>query len=254
MHRLKLLGTVSVLALALNTGAAHAATYSVSNEAELTAAIASANADGDASSTITLTDSFAIVGTGLPPVTKTLTIDTGAHRLTSTTNANWNVADGVNLTLTGDMIANPGRFVKDGDGTQILSGFNATSSNALQVEAGTLRIEGGSRLQGGSVGSDPALRVTGNSTLILSGAGTRFTTNLGAASSFLGGTGNGASFIIQDGAEYLTTRGLLIADTTNSTGTLHVTGTNSLFNGAAMYVRVGTGRVNIDAGGVIRSS
>lgn len=104
MRRLKLLGTVSVLALVLNAGTARAADYLVSDEAEFVAAIASANADGDAGSTIVLTGNLALAAPSLlPTITKSLTINTGAYTLSAAGDTVFDTTAGQTVTVNGNI-------------------------------------------------------------------------------------------------------------------------------------------------------
>ena len=75
----KLLAGACSVALAMGCllpSPASAATYLVSNDAQLRAAISAANGDGDANAVIRMTAAFAVSATALPVATKPITIDT----------------------------------------------------------------------------------------------------------------------------------------------------------------------------------
>lgn len=251
MQRLKLLGTVSVLALALNTTAVRAGNYVASNETELLNAIALANTDGDASSTITLTGNVALTGPSLiPTITKSLTINTDSFTLSDTGGTIFDTADGQTLTISGATTS--GGLFKEGSGTTILSGVDGDQGSTVTVTSGLLQIDGGSQISAGLNTSRAPVRVEGG-TLLLNGAETTFTVNPGGASSSVGGTA-GAQMIIAGGAQFVTPGGFGLATTATQSGSLSVTGTGSLFNGASVSTHAGQGEIAISAGGAIRSS
>lgn len=251
MQRLKLLGTVSLLALALNTTAVHAGNYIATNETEFLNAIALANTDGDASSTITLTGNVALTSPSLlPAITKTLTIDTGSFTLSDTGDTVFDTADGQTLTISGATTS--GGLFKEGRGTTILSGVDGDQGSTVTVTSGLLQIDGGSQIAAGLNTSWAPVRVSGG-TLLLDGAGTTFTVNPGGASSYVGGTA-GAQMIIAGGAQFVTPGGFGLATTATESGSLSVTGAGSLFDGASVSTLAGQVEIAISAGGAIRSS
>lgn len=143
MRSMQLLGTVSALAIALNT--AQAANYVASNETEFLNAITQANSDGDASSTITLTGNVALSGTSLiPTITKTLTIDTDSFTFSGSGETVFDTADGQTLTIIGAATTN--KFIKDGTGTAFLSGVGGDLGLSLEVRSGLLQIDSGSQI------------------------------------------------------------------------------------------------------------
>lgn len=243
-----LLASVSFSAM---SSTARGAEFFAGSQAELIAAIDAANLSGDTSSTITLTAGFTYSGASLPAVTKQLTLDSGAHLLSGTGNAVWNVGAGATLTIRGATAINAGRLISAGNGTTHLEGASGNQAHGIEVASGTMLIDGGSQITAGISASWSSIRVS-EGTLVLSGAGTKVTTNTGAASPHIGGT-SGARMVVTQGAEFESDSGVLLANTATESGALSVSGANSLFNVAGLSTLRGKGVVTVTDQGEIRT-
>lgn len=265
-HASPLLG-VSLLALVAASVAApaHAASFTAANQTELYQAIADAQAHGDATSTITLTGSFTI-GNAPPAIAgKNITIVTGPNTLTYSTAANFNVASGASLTLTGNIVGtgvlNPGAFGKLGEGQLIVNGVTASGITRLGVSAGNLLINGGSQVSfgtftGGTLAQLGIATSAGQTaSLTIAGAGTKVVGN-GTDTSDLATGGGTATLTIEGGATYTTpTSGMRVhTPSSGGTATINVTGEGSKLSVAGLSSFGGTSYFNVLDGGVIEVS
>ncbi|MDR0252938.1 MAG: hypothetical protein LBI75_07105, partial [Brucellaceae bacterium] len=175
-----LAGTVIAVSL---TGPAHAANFTVSNEAELVSAINQANASGDASSTITMAGNFTIAPGSLPQVTTNLRIDTAGNTLTSSVgNLALNVATGSELTINGSIRTLgtkgfSGAIVKSGDGTLNITGGPSEVYWSLKTTGGDLIFKDGAQFTydtsaGSGSGALSTSLFDGGRTVTVTGAGT----------------------------------------------------------------------------------
>lgn len=205
-----LLAGVSGVAMACwLPGEAFAASYMVSNEAELAAAINAANADGDPSSSIVMTQSFSVLGTTtLPAPTKPLTIDTQGFTLSATavgtTPGNVRFTGSFpnsSLTLAGTIVGAAQGTAATGIGLVVDSSGSGTSAQVINNGS----ISGGAATTAGRGGLGVSLldaTTFVNNGTVSGGAGlTSGPTNNGAAVNFFnGGTVvNNASGVIQGG-------------------------------------------------------
>lgn len=128
---------LSTLALAMACafpGLAHAASYSVTSEAELIAAINAANASPDANSTITFLNSITLSASGtLPAPVKPLTVDTQGFSLTGAV-ANGSIrfpSGSATITIAGNFIGGQGGAVTSTTGGAGLSFNTVIPSSAV---------------------------------------------------------------------------------------------------------------------------
>lgn len=249
----------SVVAIAsvmfVGTNIASGANYSVSNEGELAAAIAQANLDGDPSSTITLTGNVDLANpAGLPAINKTLTIDIGSYKLTTSLDSNLNVAGGAELKFIGQHFGS-GQLVKIGDGTVILSS-SGSYNNPIVVNGGKLYIQDGALVTSGTAatgGLNVAHADNTQAAVVISGAGTELDVKKNAIW-LAAGKGSTAALTIESGAA-LTIDNSVQAVVNNSTSraSLTVTGKGSRLESNGVIFGAGKGTVLIEDGGQIQS-
>ncbi|MFK0382786.1 autotransporter outer membrane beta-barrel domain-containing protein [Agrobacterium sp. NPDC090273] len=248
--------SLAVLALGCSMRPSLAASFTASNEAELSQAITDAAASGDASSTITLTGSFAVTG-ALPAVNSTITVNTGTFTLTLPATASFDVAAGSTLTFSGQLYTGTTVLTKNGDGTLSISG-TTLGVNRIALNSGQTVINGGSTVTFGS-SSGGALRqldiasVAGSeASLTISGTGTNVTAT-GTDGTILATGGGTSTFTVEAGATY-TTAGSIASHNTGSLGTsiINVVGGGSQISAGNAFTSFnGTTYVNVLEGGVI---
>ena len=233
---------------------ANAATYTVSNGAELVNAILSANTDGDSASTITLTGTFTIAGNSLPEVTKNLTINIGTNTLVSAGPTVFNVAAGTDLKVDGALrltgpagFSTSGRLQKDGAGTLIITGGPSIYAWYAEAKAGNIVIKDGANVTLDSRTGPSTSQSIGPATVTVTGAGT-VVRDLGGSNLSDGGTLN-----IEAGARYINSAAMGHANTAGSSATLNVRGAGSLLDGSLTTAR-GLGIINVTEGGRIAST
>lgn len=247
---LRLLPLVALATLFIAAGlvprTAQAAVYTVSDEAGLVAAINAANADGDVSSTIRLGGSFTIGSPALiPVVTKSLTINPGAHTLSTTGSSILNAAPGATLTVDGTLSGN-GQMIKAGAGTVVLTGTGSSYANSIRVDAGALRVQDGGKVAFGG------LALSGDhASVTISGAGSLMDA-LGTASRV--GSQAGSTLTVENGGEFRVGNNLDMGIAFDLTGTLIVRGANSRVSASGFGVTRGTAFIYITDGGQVSSA
>jgi len=112
---------------------AAAASYTVSNQAQLVGAINAANADSDPSATITLTGNIALNAGTLPSPTKPMTIDTQGFTLSgATTNPVVSfVGTGGTVTFAGNVLGGTGTSGSTEGGIGLLLGSTTVPSSVI---------------------------------------------------------------------------------------------------------------------------
>ncbi|RYE48237.1 MAG: autotransporter outer membrane beta-barrel domain-containing protein [Hyphomicrobiales bacterium] len=253
---------VSLLTLAIVSPVTpvSAAAFTAANQSELYQAITDAQASDDPSSTITLTGSFTI--TSPPPAIagKTITIAAGANTLTYSSAANFNVATGATLTLTGNIVGagglNPQAFGKLGAGQLIINGVTASGISRLGIGGGSTLVNGGSVVtfgtsQGGTVAQLGLGTNAGEvASLTISGSGTKLVATGSDPLDIGGGTSQGILLVenqghLETGAAGMRTRN----------GTITVDGAGSaILAGSLNATLSGKSFLNIQNGGLFASA
>lgn len=248
--------SLAVLALGCSMRPSLAASFTASNEAELSQAITDAAASGDASSTITLTGSFSVTST-LPAVSSNITVDTASYTLTFTTAANLDVASGSTLTFSGQLAGTNTVLTVNGNGTLVVDAA-ASGISRITVDHGALVVNGGGDvIYGTSLGTISQLDIAGstgaNGSVTVSGAGTRLVATGSDNVDLSNATGTVSTLTIQDGAALTTGTSSIRVHTINSQGvaTINVLGTGSSLQSNNFGSYNGTTNINVLDGAVV---
>jgi len=162
---------------------AAAASYTVSNQAQLVGAINAANADSDPSATITLTGNIALNAGTLPSPTKPMTIDTQGFTLSgATTNTVVSfVGTGGTVTFAGNVLGGTGTSGSTEGGIGLLLGSTTVPSSVINNG----QITGGTGASTGGVGGNAVLldlATFTNNGALTGGASTGASNGIAAAS------------------------------------------------------------------------
>lgn len=164
----------------------------------------------------------------------------------------FNTAAGTTLTLTGNVTgtSSSSPLTKLGDGTLELTGTNSSLRGGLTVDGGTLAIANGGSITtgagiiGNSVGS--------SGTVTVAGQGSSWATTSSRIT--VGGSGTG-TLAISDGGQ-VSGSSVTVGQNSGSTGTVTVTGADSLWTvfGSITVGGQGTGTVTVADGGTVTTT
>ncbi len=244
--------SLAVLALGCSLEPLSAASFTVSNQAELYQAIADAQASGDASSTITLTGSFALTSAFPAVAGKTITVETGTNTLTFSTAVTFNIATDAKLTFSGQL-ANGSTLVKGGAGTLALDS-DASGITKMTLNGGDTVIADGAAVTFGTSSGTPQLNIAVTAgqvaSLTIAGAGTSLVAS-GTDTTDLSGSGGTSTLTIKDGASYDTNGAIRVhTAAAQGTATINIVGENSTLNATGFTSNGGTTYINVLDGGV----
>lgn len=215
---------------------AHAGHYVVSTEAELAAAITAAGADGDPDATIALAANITVIDPfGMPVATKPIAFLQNGFTLSASGVSIYYAGPGITLSFDGTVNGPDSQF-KIGTGTVVLTGTGSNFVNSINIDEGTLRVQGGGQITFGNA-VDGGLKVNGDDThVIISGAGSFMDARDGTVDV---GSAFGSSLTIADGGQLRTTGTTSFATGAGTQATATVTGAGSLLTSAGSPMTVG---------------